>query len=67
VNYKRTRASDLKNQLIVDGNEIKMPSICDLLKTPANCEGKVITQQVINNLIRVYFMLTSKWEIRSFI
>jgi len=48
VNYKRTNASALNNQLNVDGNEIKMPSVCDILKTPSdtNCEGKVVTQQV---------------------
>jgi hypothetical protein len=40
----------LNNQLNVDGNEIKMPSVCDILKSPsdANCEGKVVTQQVTN-------------------
>lgn len=50
VNYKRTNASDLNNQLNVDGNEIKMPPVCDILKSPseANCEGKVVTQQVTN-------------------
>jgi len=50
MNFKRTNASDLNNQLNVDGNEIKMPSVCDILKTPSdtNCEGKVVTQQVTN-------------------
>lgn len=50
VNFKRTNASDLNNQLNLDGSEIKMPSVCDVLKTPtdSNCEGKVVTQQVTN-------------------
>jgi len=49
VNFKRTNASDLNTQLNLDGNDIKMPSVCDILKTPtdSNCEGKVVTQQVI--------------------
>lgn len=48
VNYKRTNASELNNQLDVDGNEIKMPSVCDILKDSddPNCERKIVTQQV---------------------
>ena len=53
VNYKRANASELNSQMDVDGNEIKMPSVCDILKDSddPNCERKIVTQQVLNILM----------------
>jgi len=50
VNYKRANASEINNQVNMEGNEIKMPLICDILKDSEdpNCERKIVTQQVIN-------------------
>lgn len=48
VDYKRNNALNLSNQFDLDGSEMKMPPVCDILKTQSqpNCEGKIVTQQV---------------------
>lgn len=48
VDYERSNALDLSNQFNLDGNEIKMPAVCDILRTQTNpnCDGKIVTRQV---------------------
>jgi hypothetical protein len=48
VEYKRSNALNLSNQLDLDGSKIQMPPVCDILKsdTSPSCEGKIVTRQV---------------------
>lgn len=50
VNYYKENISLISNQLSVQGSEIKLTSMCDLLGS-SSCNNRILTQKVyLNNI-----------------